>query len=84
MPALRVRCEAFLDEPAAAMERITAYLELPPLALQAQLPVTMATEQPSRQRWRKREPALLALGRQPEVAAMMDTLGYSMDPEGWL
>lgn len=84
VPALRLQFEDFLADPVAAMGRVTAFLGLPPLAMQAQLPVTMATEQPARQRWRKREQALLALGRQPEVAAMMDTLGYSMDPEGWV
>lgn len=83
VPALRLKFEDFLADPAAAVGRVTGHLGLPPMAMQAQLPVTMATEQPARQRWRKREQALLALGRQPEVAAMMDTLGYSMDPEGW-
>ncbi|HJV01466.1 MAG TPA: hypothetical protein VJ752_13040 [Burkholderiaceae bacterium] len=83
VPALRLRFEDFLADPVAAMGRITGYLGLAPMAMQAQLPVTMATEQPARQRWRKREQALLALGRQPEVAAMMAALGYDMDPEGW-
>ncbi len=84
VPALRLRFEDFLADPAAAMARITGYLGLPPMALEARLPVTMATEQPARQRWKKREADLLALGRQGEVQAMMAALDYSMDPEGWL
>jgi hypothetical protein len=44
----------------------------------------MATEAPQPARWRKRRELLLSLGQRPDVAAMMDALGYRMEPEGWL
>lgn len=84
VPALRVGFEAFMDNPAAQLRRIGDLLGLSDLSLPAQLPVTMATEAPGALRWRKREQALLDMGRRPPVRAMMEQLGYTMNPESWI
>lgn len=81
---LGVAFESFLADPAAEMERITSHLGLSPMGSVPSLPIIMATEQPSPQRWHKRREPLLALGQRPEVHAMMEGLGYSMDPGSWL
>ena len=82
-PTLRLAFEQFTAQPAAAIEAVTGYLGLADMAVPARVPVMMATEAPRAQRWRKRERQLLALGRQAQVGAMMDRLGYTMDPEAW-
>ncbi|MYN15628.1 hypothetical protein GTP81_02560 [Rugamonas sp. FT107W] len=83
VPMLRLGFEQFMERPAAQLERIGAWLGLSDLSLPARLPVTMATDIPTAQRWRKREQALLDMGRRPPVRAMMERLGYTMDPESW-
>jgi hypothetical protein len=80
---LRVTFEDFLAAPAETSARIFDWLDLPPLLQAPILPVTMATEAPQTGRWRKRHELLLALGKRADVAAMMDTLGYRMEPESW-
>lgn len=82
-PALRLAFEDFMAQPAAQLARIGEHLGLAHLPLPARLPVTMATDAPRTQRWRKRAPPMLALGQQPKVGAMMARLGYSMDPATW-
>jgi hypothetical protein len=82
-PTLRLAFEQFTAQPAAAIAAVTGYLGLADMAVPARMPVTMATEAPRAQRWRKRERQLLALGRQAQVGAMMGRLGYTMDPEAW-
>jgi hypothetical protein len=62
---------------------VTRYLGLADMAVPARVPVTMATEAPRAQRWRKRERLMLALGRQAPVGALMERLGYTMDPAAW-
>ncbi len=81
---LRVSFEDFIANPAAVLERVTDHLRLPAMALPGVLPVKMATEAPGLQRWHKRAPLLLDLGRRSEVREMMDRLGYPMDPDRWL
>jgi hypothetical protein len=81
--ALRVAFEDFLAAPAETSARIFDWLDLPPLSLAPALPITMATAAPQAGRWRKRREMLMALGRRADVAAMMDALGYSMDPKDW-
>ncbi|MES2161325.1 MAG: hypothetical protein V4476_09240 [Pseudomonadota bacterium] len=83
VPALRVSFEDFLDHPPAQLQRIGELLGLSDLSLPAQLPVTMATDAPGALRWRKREQALLGMGQRPAVRAMMEQLGYTMNPESW-
>lgn len=83
VPALRLRFEDFMHQPAAQFQRIVALLGLSGLSLPSQLPVTMATEAPRALRWRKREQALLDMGRRQPVRAMMERLGYSMHPDTW-
>jgi hypothetical protein len=83
LPALRLSFEQFTAQPAAALAALTRYLGLADMMAPGRAPVTMATEAPRPQRWRKRERQLLALGRQAQVGAMMDRLGYTMDPEAW-
>ncbi|ELX11790.1 hypothetical protein Jab_1c03770 [Janthinobacterium sp. HH01] len=83
VPALRLRFEEFMDQPAAQCQRIVELLGLSGLSLPGQLPVTMATEAPRALRWRKREQALLDMGRRQPVRAMMERLGYSMNPDTW-
>ncbi len=83
VPALRVAFEDFLDHPPAQLQRIGDLLGLSDLPLPARLPVTMATDAPGALRWRKREQALLDMGRRPPVRAMMEQLGYTMNPESW-
>lgn len=80
---LRVRFEDFMAAPGAALARITDFLGLEAMALPARLPVSMATEAPAPERWRKREQVLLALGQRAEVAATMAALGYGMDAGEW-
>ena len=82
-PTLRLSFEQFTAQPAAALAALTGYLGLADMAVPARLPVTMATEAPRTQRWRKRERQLLALGKQAPVGAMMERLGYAMDPAAW-
>lgn len=84
VPALRTPFEAFLEQPASVAERITKHFALPPLKLQPTLPVTMATDAPKLQRWKKRESQLLAIGKKYEVKDMMGSLGYEMNPEKWI
>ncbi|HAT30734.1 MAG TPA: hypothetical protein DCW29_07740 [Janthinobacterium sp.] len=81
--ALRLRFEDFLAAPPAFMRALGLHLGLSPFAVPAALPVTMATEAPRPMRWKKREAQLLALGERREVRAMMETLGYAMNPAGW-
>ncbi|UMR32490.1 hypothetical protein MJ904_10095 [Massilia sp. MB5] len=83
VPALRLAFEDFMADPAAIMGRATRWLELPPLPLPPVLPVTMATETPGAGRWRKRRPQLRELAARPEVASLMDELGYRMEAEDW-
>ncbi len=83
VPALRMAFEAFMDQPAAQLQRIGDLLGLSNLSLPAQLPVTMATDAPGALRWRKREQALLDMGQRPPVWSMMERLGYTMNPESW-
>lgn len=81
--ALRVRFEDFLAQPAAEMARITDHLDLPALALPEALPVLMATDTPRPLRWHKRQELLLTLGERRDVRALMDALGYRMQPGLW-
>lgn len=83
-PTLRISFESFIANPSAAMERMTSYLGLPCMSSAPHLPVTMATEPPSPQRWKKRRELLLELGQRPGVETMMERLGYTMAPESWL
>lgn len=84
VPTLRIAFEDFLSCPAAVADKITGHLGLPAMALRRSLPVTMATDAPKARRWKKRAALLLPLGRRKPVGTMMETLGYSMDPETWL
>jgi hypothetical protein len=81
---LRVAFEDFLSDPASMTRRITNYLDVESMVLPELLPVTMSTEAPQNRRWKKRERQLLAIGQTWEVRAMMESLGYEMDPETWL
>jgi hypothetical protein len=83
VPTLRLAFEQFTAQPAAAIATVTRYLGLDEMPVPARVPVTMATEAPRAQRWRKRERLLLALGQQAQVGMMMERLGYAMDPKGW-
>jgi hypothetical protein len=83
VPTLRLAFEQFMAQPAAAMAAVTSYLGLPDMHVPSCLPVTVATEAPSAQRWRKREAQLIALGKQARIAEMMERLGYTMDPASW-
>lgn len=82
--SLRVSFEDFIANPAATLDLITDHLGLPAMILPRTLPVTMATEPPRSERWRKRAPLLIELGRRAEVRGLMGRLGYSMDPLAWL
>lgn len=82
-PTLRLAFEQFMAQPAAALAALTRHLGLPDMDTPPRLPVMMATEAPRLQRWRKREPQLLAMGKQERVAAMMERLGYTMNPGAW-
>jgi hypothetical protein len=81
---LRVSFEDFVARPAAVLKRITDHLDLPAVALPGELPIKMATEPPRSNRWHKRGPLLIDLGRRPEVRDLMGLLGYSMDSDTWL
>lgn len=83
LPTLRLAFEQFTAQPAAAIATVTRYLGLADMAVPARVPVVMATEAPRAQRWRKREQPLLAPGRQARAGAMMERLGYTMDPASW-
>ena len=83
LPTLRLAFEQFMAHPKAAMTTLTRYLGLADMSVPSQVPVTMATEAPRAQRWRKREQQLLALGRQAPVGRMMERLGYAMEPGVW-
>ncbi|MET3133140.1 hypothetical protein AAKU55_003425 [Oxalobacteraceae bacterium GrIS 1.11] len=83
VPALRIAFEDFLLAPGSCMKKISDHLGLRTLALPAALPVTMATEAPRPMRWKKRQQLLLTLGERHEVRAMMDQLGYAMNPATW-
>ncbi|MGQ3050166.1 MAG: hypothetical protein ACT6S0_00135 [Roseateles sp.] len=82
--SLRVAFEDFVAAPASTLRRVTDHLGLPTIVLPGALPVRMATEPPRSRRWQKRGPLLTDLGRRPEVREMMELLGYSMEPDGWL
>ncbi|KQX01386.1 hypothetical protein ASC94_01780 [Massilia sp. Root418] len=86
--AHRVAFEDFLAAPAATLERVCGWLDLPPPQYQPHgpgaLPVTMATEAPAPGRWRKRRALLEPLARLPAVARTMRELGYGAEPEAWL
>ncbi|MFZ6681202.1 sulfotransferase [Undibacterium sp. Tian12W] len=82
--SLSVSFEEFLSSPAAVMQKITSYLDLPEMRSLPVFAVTMATEAPKIRRWHKRETSLLRMGERKEVQMMMDTLAYSMNPETWL
>ncbi|MES2069624.1 MAG: sulfotransferase [Pseudomonadota bacterium] len=82
--ALRISFEDFLLDPMTATGKLTQYLGLPEMKLPPSLPVMMATEAPGLRRWKKREGQLLAMGKRKEVGAMMEMLGYEMNPETWL
>lgn len=84
LPMLRLAFEDFIAAPQAMCSRIFSWLGLPPLALPAALPVTMATEAPQPARWHKRRELLLSLGGRAAVTDMMQALDYRMEPEGWL
>lgn len=83
VPTLRLAFEQFMAQPGAAMAAVTRHLGLPDMIVPARLPVTVATDAPRAQRWRKREPQLMALGKQARIVDMMERLGYSMDPATW-
>lgn len=83
VPALRIRFEDFLADPAAVLARVHRWLELAPVPLIDALPVTMATEAPAAGRWRRRGTLLLPMLRRPAVAHAMQALGYELEPEGW-
>lgn len=83
VPTLRLAFEQFMESPATQLQRIGVWLGLANVALPAQLPVTMATDAPSALRWRKREQAVLNMSQRRPVQAMMEQLGYTMDPETW-
>jgi hypothetical protein len=84
VPALRISFEDFLTSPQAIVRKMTNYLGLRELKPPSRLPVTMATEIPKLRRWKKRESQLLQLGERKQVRAMMELLGYEMNPELWL
>jgi hypothetical protein len=83
VPALRLAFEQFMAQPAQLITTLCRYLGLPDMTLPARLPVTMATDTPLAGRWRKREQQLLTLGKQKQVGALMERLGYNMDPSTW-
>jgi len=81
--ALPVRFEHFLADPTGVLARSCEWLGLPPAPHSPELPVTMATEEPTPGRWRKRSDQLLPLVQRTEVEDMMHTLGYGRSPEQW-
>lgn len=81
---LRLSFEEFITAPATVAKKVTDYLGLAEMKIPPSLPVTMATDAPQSGRWIKREQLLLRLAKQPQVRAMMDELGYSMQPDTWL
>jgi hypothetical protein len=80
---LRVSFEDFVASPAPVLRRVTDHLGLPAMALPRALPVKMATDPPHPNRWHKRGPMLMDMGRRPEVRELMGRLGYSMDSRTW-
>lgn len=83
LTALRVHFESFLADPVGVLERVCAWLDLPPLPQPPTLRVTMATKVPAPGRWRNRSSQLLPLAQRAEVTDMMRTLGYGLAPEQW-
>jgi hypothetical protein len=84
VPALRIPFETFIKDPSSTIERILKYFDLRSVKLNnATLPVTMATEAPQLNRWKKREHQLLALGKRAKIKEMMNSLDYDMNPESW-
>lgn len=83
VPALRVRFEDFLAAPGAFLKRITDHVGAAAMAPPPALPVMMATDAPRPMRWKKRQELMLDLGERRDVRAMMETLGYAMNPGGW-
>jgi hypothetical protein len=81
--AYRVAFEDFLAAPAATLAQVGAWLDLPPAPALDELPVTMATEAPAVNRWRKRSALLLPMAQRPAVAQLMRALDYRLEPEGW-
>jgi len=84
VPALRMSFENFLADPVTTVKKIVTHFGFSDMCLPPSLPIMMATEAPKRQRWKKREHQLLALGERKDVRTMMKSLGYTMSPDTWL
>ena len=80
---LRISFEDFLEAPGRVIGEIEKYLGLDEQKIQKSLPVMMATETPKLKRWNKRRDLLISLGENREVVAMMEMLGYGMNPDTW-
>jgi hypothetical protein len=84
VPVLRIAFEDFVVDPKRVIDRITEHCGLAPLQLQLPLPVTMATDKPIVQRWKKRERQLLKIAKRTKVKEMMESINYEMNPETWI
>jgi len=81
----RVKCED-LANPAsrlAVLNGVFAHMGLTPMDDVQWSGTVMATDNPSRFRWYKRERMMLQLAERKRTQGVMSQLGYSMDPNTW-
>lgn len=83
-PSLRIAFEDLLTMRQRVLDTITDYLDIARFSVADPLPTIMAAFPPAPYRWRKREDQILALARRQEIAELMDSLGYLMDPATWV
>lgn len=81
--ALRIKFEDFLERPQETLNIITEYLDISPIKT-TKLPVVMATNTPSKYRWKKREDIIMKLSQYDKVKDIMSKLNYKMDPDTWI
>lgn len=80
---LHIKFEDFLEYPQILLNKISTFLNINEIKVD-KLPIIMATNTPSKMRWKKREASILSLSSQSKVKILMNDLGYSMDSKTWI